>query len=373
LKLNKSTDKSHLENFGKVLGNLPSDGGKFLCYYGLYEDVAPQIEKFLKDFKNLKSLANRLHKVDKLSLATNLLEKDLEQCTKKVSNYGEKEDAYKATVYFAGMSDNKTKQLKTSLRGIYVRIHGRLLKHNFSENQYTYNISRYMKFASGLRIELDINWLRDQITLSRDGLTFSNTKLEKDFTKCIQYSISQFINPKLKLLKKRKSKIADKLTDSRHAKVNQRIKGDKATIVKDCKSGFRYIPETDAELAILLAAQPSLLKKAGKWELLDYNDQGGFDCIFYSCTSNEKLQVELEPTLMEFLNHNNAKGIELIVTWKRGAWKVNTAKKGKPGFLKLLKDKDKGSGFYQLLEFASAKSKKPRNNYPVLVLEEFLA
>lgn len=374
LKLNKSTDKSHLKSYGKALGNLPSDNGNFLCYFGLYEDVASEIEKFLKTFKGLKALSSKLEKSGKLSLSTNILEKDLNQCSKKEYISGDKdEDGYKATIYFAGMNGDKVKQLKNPLRGIYVRIHGRLLKHNFSESDYTYNISRYMKFASGLRVELDINWLRDHITLSRDGLTFTNPKLKKDFTKIVQQSISQFINPKLKAIKNKKTKAADKLTETRHARVDQRLKGDQATMVNGFKNGFRYIPETDAELAILLAAQPEILKKAGNWQLLDYNDQGGFDCIFYNPKLDEKIQVELEPTLIEFLSHNNKSGIEHIVTWKRGAWKVNTSKKGKPGFLQLINDKDKGSGFYRLLEFASEKSKEPRNTYPTLVLEEFLA
>jgi len=373
LSLSKSTDKTHLKEYGRVLGNLPSDDGDFLCYFGMYEDVASDIQKYLSNFKNLKSLAKRLHKSKKLSLATNAADHDLGECKKHVFESGSAEDGYRAVVYFTGMNGEKVKPLKSSLRGIYVRIHGRLLKHNFSENEYTYNISRYMKFASGIRVELEINWLRDQITLSRDGLTFTNSKLKKEFTQILQHSISQFISPKLKLIKKKKAKAADKLTEARHARVKQRVTGSSAVVVKGIKAGFRYIPETDAELAVLLAAQPSLLKKAGGWELVEYNDQGGFDCIFYDRSSDEKLQVELEPTLVEFLSHNNKAGIELIVTWRRGAWKVNAQKKGKPGQLKLISDKDRGKGFYKLLEFASVKSKQPRNTYPVLVLDEFLA
>ena len=373
LKLNKPTDKSHLEEYGKALGNLPSLDGKFICYYGLYEPVAEKFQGFQKNFKGLKALAKRLQKAGKLSAATNKLERDLEQCTKNVNKGGDKEYGYTSTIYFAGMKNEKVNPLKKSLRGIFVRIHGRLLKHDFAEQDYTYNISKYMKFASGLRVELSIDWLRDQITLSRDGLQFSNPKLEKDFTKILQSSISKFIAPKLKNIKKKREEDANKFTKMRHDRIKKRISNNKSIIVKGCKTGFRYIPETDAELALLLAAQPDIIKKAGGWELLDYNDQGGFDCLFYERETTQTLQVELEPTLMEFLQHNNKSGIELIVTWKRGAWKISAGKKGKPGYLKLMQDKeDKRAGFYKLLEHASEKSKEPRATYPVLVLEEFL-
>ena len=372
LKLSNPTDKTHLEKFGRVLTNLPSDNGKFSCFFGAYQDLAPEINEFFTNFKGLSKLAEAAASEGKLCKATNSREQDLENC--QVKNFSNKDENWRATVYFAGMEGDKVKHLKSSLRGIYVRVHGRLLKHNFAEQDYTYNISRYMKFASALRVEFEVDWLRDQITLSRDGLSFSNDKLQNDFKKIVQQTISQFIAPKLKAAENKKAKQADKLTDSRRQRVEQRLKTDTSHIVPSCKgaAGFKYVPETDAELAILLAAQPQIIKDAGGWELLDYNDQGSFDCIFHNRKAKEIIQVELEPTLHDFLGHNNKKGIELIVCWSRGKWKVGTGKKGKPGFLVLKDDKDKGGGFYQLLEHASEKSKEPRFNYPVLIVEEFL-
>jgi hypothetical protein len=368
LKLKSPTDKGDLDKFGRVLSNLPNDNSNFLCYYGIYEEVAPEIEFYWKTFLGLKQLAKKLEKAGKLSLATNLTEKDLEEC--EVSTINDAENKSKAIIYFAGMDGDKSRHLKKSLRGKYVRIHGRLLKHNFSENKYTYNISRHMKFAAGLRVELQIDWLRDQITLSRDGLQFANEFLENQFTKLLQKAVSAFIQPKLKQIQKRKENGEDKILNTRLARVDQRIKKDKGVLIKGLKTGYRYIPETDAEMAILLASQPTLLQRIGKYELVDYNDQGSFDCIFYDQTREERVQVELEPTLEAFLGHNISKGIELIVTWRRGNWKPETRKKGKSGLLKLVADKDKRSGFYKLLEYSSDKSESPKNTYPVVVLEE---
>ena len=373
--LNKPTDKSHLNKYGKALSNLPTDKGKFLCYYGLYEEVASSLENFDKDFKSLSSIAKKLQEQGLLSLASNSREKELINCTIKKSSSGKSDDPFSAIIYFAGMDPKtyKVYSLKKSLRGIYVRIHGRLLKHDFSGRGITYNISRYMKFANGIRVEIEINWLRDQITLSRDGLTFSNEKLENDFVKLVQSVLSKFIAPKLKQIEQKKAKVAKNASDNRRTRVEQRIAGDKAVILQGFKNGFKYIPETDAELAVLLAAQPKIIKDAGGWDLVDYNEQGSFDCMFYCRNKAEIINVELEPTLTDFLNHNNKQGIELIVTWKKGNWKVGSKKTGKPGCLELQNDKDKKPGFYKLLEFSSDKSKTPRKVYNLLIVQEFLS
>jgi len=371
LKLKGSTDQSHLEKYGNVLKNLPSDQGNFKCYFGLYDGLSNDLENYEKrNFIGLKQIADKYFKSGKLQLATNVDDKDLEECEKKMVD--NKDEDYKGVIYFTGLANDKTVPLKKSLRGIFVRIHGRLLKHDFTEGKLTYNISKFVKFQSGLRVELEIDWLRNQITLSRDGLSFTSEKLKGDFEKIIAREIGNFIRQKLDLIKKRKDKGEDKFFKTRIARVEQRVKGDKGVLIKGIKSGYRYIPETDAELAILLAAQPIMLKKIGPFELLDYNDQGSFDCVFYNTERKELTKVELEPVLETFLSHNVRTGIELIVTWKKGNWKLETLKKAKGGYLKLVNDKDKGNGCYKLLEFISEKSKNPNAEYSVVILEELL-
>ena len=177
LHLKNPTTKIHLDNFGLVLANLPTDEGKFQCYDGLYGDVANKIAKVPDLFEGLRALADRLTRKDLLQSAGNSLMSDLSACT--VEEIIDKQDkTAKALIYFTGLHDDKVLPLKRGLRGIYLRIHGRLLKQSFTDSKFTYNISKWKQFESGVRVEFSIDWLRDQISLSRTGIRFSNEKLE---------------------------------------------------------------------------------------------------------------------------------------------------------------------------------------------------
>jgi len=372
LKLKNPTDKTHLDNFFKALTNLPEDQGRFVPYVGFYEDVAGEIPRDLSNFTtNLKKLckrwvrSNKIRKVDSGQLI------DLANC--KVEEKRSKEDdTVSAKFFFSGFEGNGVKKLKPGLRGIYLRIHGRLLKQSFTDRKYTYNISKWTKFESGLRVELEIDWLRDQITLSREGIRFSNEKLENDFRKILQSSVASFIQPHLKRLNQKKKRLADKKSIQRLELAKKRIDRKRDSLVPGLKSGFIYKPESDAELALVLS-QPLIMKKVLRNHILvDYNDQAPFDCLLYNEKDRSFVNCELEPKLISFLEHNDATDVDLIVTWTIVGWKVGAKKKGKPGHLELKKSDGLNVGEYKLLEYASEKSKKPRKDYRVLVLEEII-
>ena len=371
LQLKNPTTKSHLDSFGIGLSNLPNDRGKFKCYYGFYDDVINELNPFIQTYKNLESMAASLYSKDKLKLASDSFDKELQECDIELMQ--DKDDkTVSAKFYFAGMQGDKVGSLKESLRGIYVRVHDRLLKHNFSEDKYVYGISKYPMFKQGLRVELSIDWLRNQITLSRDGIKFSNDKLEKDFKSLVGRVIGKFIRPKLDKIKTKRDKLGDAKLKQRIELANQRIANNQKVIVKGITGGFTFKPETDAELAILLAQSDTMAKIEKNYKLIDYNDKTSFDCIIYDSAKRNFIYTELEPTLMEFLEHKNKNGIQLVIIWSLGKWRMGAKKKGKGGFFELIANTNGKKGHYKLLEYPKETSAKPRLNYQVIVIEEIL-
>ncbi len=119
----------------------------------MMSDVVKEMGTRLDDFANLQTIVRRLEKQGRLTLAETLRQADLDTCEKE--EFADKGDPnVTAKFFFAGIEQGKVRQLKRGLRGIYVRIHGRLLKQSFTESKFTYNISRWKKFESGLRVEL---------------------------------------------------------------------------------------------------------------------------------------------------------------------------------------------------------------------------
>lgn len=369
LTLKRSTEKVHLEDFGRTLSNLPTDEGKFHCYYGLYNESI--IATARKSYPELRKTARQLYKAGKLKLASESLDSELQDCESEVLS--DKEDKeISAKVYFAGIERDKIKSLKSALRGIYVRVHGRLLKHNFSEDLYTYGISKYQMFKQGLRVELTIDWLRDQITLSRDGVKFTNEKMQELFKQAIQRILGRFIRPKLTIIERKKLRGGDKMLKQRLELAHKRSTNSKGIVVKGISGGFVYIPETDAELAILLAQQSVIQRIDRNLRLIDYNSQAPFDCILYNASTRNFIYTELEPTLMEFIGHKTKDKIELVIVWSQGKWRMGAKKKGVNGVFELTQGPKSQKGHYKLLEYASVTSKKPRNDYKVIVLDQLL-
>ncbi len=371
LSLKNPTTKAHLDKFGDVLSNLPTDGKPFQCYYGLYAEVADKICSRPDVFATLDSNAQRLSKKNLLVQVGVSTLADLKGCqTYTVTDKHDK--TVTATIYFTGLQGEKVKPLKRGLRGIYVRIHGRILKHSFTDSKFTYNISRWKKFESGTRVELSVDWLRDQISLSRTGIRFADEKLEKDFTGVLSRCVSAFIQPQLQTISKKRARVADRRAKQRLELANKRIQPSKDIRIPGLKSGFVFKPETDGELALVIAQATILAKVLPQHRLIDYNDQAPFDCLLYDKGRRELVNTELEPSLPAFLEHNEADDIQLLITWTRARWRIGAKKKAKHGFLQLMADESKKPGRYKLLEYASDRSKTPRNDLKVLVLDEAL-
>ena len=371
IKLKNPPSKDQLERFAGVLANLPNDGGKFLCFVGAYDEVVKSAPGMLLDFGKLAATAKRLEKKKCLTLAYTSVQADLDVCQQ--IEFADKVDPkVSVKIFFAGMNSGQVNQLKRGLRGIYVRIHGRLLKQSFTNSTFTYNISKWKKFESGLRIELSVDWLRDQITLSREGIRFANPKLEAEFRGVISRNISRFIQPQLKKLELKGTRTSQKKQDQRLELARKRIEKDPSILVPGVKSGFAFRPETDGELALLLAHGEVMKKINPNYSIIDYNDQAPFDCVFYDRSTLAMIKVELEPTLNEWLLHRETSAVELIVVWTLGKWRTGAKKKGVAGYNKLVSDEPESPGRYRLLEFAADKSKNPRKGYKVVVLDELL-
>jgi len=366
--LKNPTSVDALQQFGDHLANLPNDGGSFNCYYGDYADLVKFTPGILDNFGKLQSTAKRLEKRGLLALAHSTRQADLDACQKTVIT--DKGGKVSATFFFAGISRGKVKQLKRGLRGIYVRIHGRLLKQSFTDSKFTYNISRWKKFESGLRVELSVDWLRDQISLSRTGVRFANSKLEEDFKTSLTRLVSGFISPQLKKLEAKAERISARREEQRVELAHKRINRQKSIMVPGLADGFPYRPETDGELALVLAQNDVLKRLNPSYSLLDYNDQAPYDCILYDKRKRDLVRAELEPTLIEWISHKETDDVELIVTWTLGKWRIGAKKKSKSGLFQLVAGEKEGH--YRLLQFASSKSKMPRSDYKVVVMEEVL-
>ena len=335
LKLRNPTSRDQLDTFAGVLANLPSDGGKFSCFVGVFDEVYKSAPDILSNYGRIGAMSRALQKKSLLKLACASVEADLEEC--QIEEFADREDSsVKAKFYFAGMKAGQVNQLKRGLRGIYVRIHGRLLKQSFTGSDFTYNISRWKKFESGLRVEFSVDWLRDQITLSREGIRFTNPKLEKEFKALLARCIGRFIQPQLKKLELKSAKGSLKKFEQRMELAKKRVEQDSSIMVTGLKKGFSFRPETDGELALLLAHSEIMRSINPNYTIIDYNDQAPFDCVFYDKSNMSFVNVELEPTLIEWLSHRDTSQVELIIVWSLGKWRTGAKKKGSSGFSKLI-------------------------------------
>jgi len=279
----------------------------------------------------------------------------------------------KYCIYFTGIKEGKVLPMKPGLRGIYVRIHGRLLKQSFTEQKYVYPISKWNKFASGIRVELSIDWLRGEISLARDSLKFSNSKLEEQFGTTLRRVVSSFIQPQLKKLEQKSEKRAAKEHTQRIELAKKRVEGGKDVCIHNITAGFRFVPETDGELALLIANENVMKKISNSYKLLDYNDKAPFDCLIYDTGRREYVFAELEPTLIEFLQHKNIpENLAVIITWSLGKWRVGAKKKGLRFHFQLTAETGAKPGHYRLLAYPRVSSRKPSTVFPVVALDQIL-
>lgn len=371
LSLKSPPSVDQLQELADVLANLPNDGGKFLCCVGKYDDFLHRIGA-LDNFAKIKPVAQKLANKRTLTVAESSRQVDLHACDRQ-ELLDKQDHKVRATFFFAGIDHGKVKQLKRGLRGIYVRIHGRLLKQSFTDSKFTYNISRWKKFESGLRVEISVDWLRDQISLSREGVRFGNAKLEEDFKSLLARLVGRFIQPQLKKLEQKAAKEAARKGEQRLELANKRVKREKSILVPGLTSGFPYRPETDGELVLILAQAQILKCISPSLSIIDYNDKAPYDCVLYDKSTRKFVNAELEPTLVEWLEHKETDDVEMIITWTLGKWRIGAKKRGAGGLYKLVDDGAiKKHGRYKLLEYAGDKSKTPRSDYKVIVLDEIV-
>lgn len=371
LKLQKPTSPNELNAFIKVLGNLPTDGGKFKCYCGFYSNCSKEISDFKNRFIGLAEIAKSLHSEEKVQLISNIIDSDLDDCLQ--FPVIDKENNAEGVIYFPGMSSGKPKFLKEALRGIYVRVHGRLIKSDFSSARFTKNLTKYINFVSSTRTELSIDWLRDQINLSRTDIKFNNPQIEQLFKTILTRTLGQFCIKQYEKIEKGKDKEADKKLKKRTELARQRVSHTANIVVKDAKAGFIFKPTSDAELAMIIS-QDFIMNKIDKnYKLVDYNSQEPFDCMLYDETKDDFIQTELEPTLPNYLEHKNKNHVSLLIVWSLSNWRLSSnRKKGKGGWFELIQSENSQKGHYKLLQYVAEDSIKFKKAIPVIVVGEIV-
>lgn len=370
LDLKKPTSKNELDQYIKNLTRLPNDNGKFNCYSGFLALVKNEVLPFHSDFTGLSEICKKLQENDKIDIVSNLLDSELSDCDPYIVT--DKENNASGTIFFAGMQGDKPRNLKDSLRGVFVRINGRLLKSNFSNDEYTGGITKYIQFKSGMRCELNIDWLRSEISLSRTGIKFNNPQLEVLFKKTVGRLVSKFTVPEYAKLAKVKEKAGDKKFKQRLELAKKRRSKTADVVIKQVRNGFNFKPESDAEVAILIAQEQVMKLINPSYKLIDYNDKEGFDCMLWDESRDEPIYTELEPTLIEFLEHKRKNNIQLIIVWTLGKWRVGATMKAREGWFKLNQQDINIKGNYRLVLYPGEESTKAKLSIPVIVLEEIL-
>jgi hypothetical protein len=372
LALKNPTSEDMLDVYASALANLPEDNGHFKCYVGNFQDVKTELSLTPLNCAKLREASKGLVKKKLLVAGDPTRSLDIRDC-QLIEGKDKLDSTVKYRIYFTGIEDGKVNSMKPGLRGIYVRIHGRLLKQSFTEQKFVYNISKYMKFASGLRVELEIDWLRGEVSLARDSIKFTNAKLEEQFRSTLTRVVSGFIQPQLKKLEQKSERVAAKQHGQRLELARKRSSGGKDVCVPGIAAGFRFIPESDSELALLVANESIMKRINTSYKLIDYNDKAAFDCVIYDAGRRANVFTELEPTLMEFLQHKHIpENLELVIVWTLGKWRVGAKKKGHRFVFQLTHDTGAKQGHYKLLAFPRANSKKPSSAFPVVALDQIL-
>lgn len=356
------------------LSNLPTDDGKIQYFVGITHKEHDPIFKDLNlqrpDFENLKNKCKRLSEAGKIQKVVETTPTSLKKITPLV--FEDKENEVICRIFFNGYESNKVKSLSSGLRGIYVRIHGRLLKKSFDDQKYVYSISKWNSFAAGLRVELDVNWLHDQVSLSREGLVFKNPKLEGDFKKALSKNISKFISKELK----KKVSLIEKGKDRDHRnRVNlaeRRANNRKEDTYQKIKEGFNFRPENDAEIALCLA-NPSILKFINPdYVFVSFSTKSPVDLIFFDKNTRNHIFCETEPSVSDFTQHKHIPDyLGMLVTKSLGDIKIGKRLKGRKICFEIVPEKDQ-TGKYKLLLFKSAKAKVSFQDFPLYVLDEVL-
>jgi len=280
-------------------------------------------------------------------------------------------DRIDVAVWCSGLDSNLKVQSLKALAGVYVKVDGRVLKRNFQGEKILDGVSKFPKFKHGMRIEVPIDWVKQQISLGRDGLQFGNEPSRRKFENELKTAVSAAVRPYAKQLETRKSRGVARELELRMKKGKERIR-EKQSIKRLEATGYSFVPKDDYEMALLIA-NPAVLKLINpKWQLIDFNGQLDFDCLVYDRGTADFVHVELEPQLERYISQSVNDNTEYVVTWTRGDWKVGKTKKGKKGHFQLLDDKER-PGHYKLLIKSGPKSREPKKVLPVFCIDKALS
>jgi hypothetical protein len=280
-------------------------------------------------------------------------------------------DSIDVAVWCRGLDENMKVPSLGQFAGVYVKVDGRVIKRNFQGEKVLDGISKFPKFKHGMRIEAAIDWVKDQISLGRDGLQFANESSKRKFEGELKMAVSSVVRPFAKQLEDRKLRKASKETGIRLRRAKDRI-NKKQSIKKLEGTGYSFVPGDDYEMALLLANPVVLKKLSPTWVLMDFNGQLDFDCLVYDKATTNFVKLELEPKLDSFISQAVPDNTDAIVTWTKGDWKVGKKKRGKRGYYELVENTER-SGHYKLLRRASAKAKgEPKQMLPVFCIDEAL-
>jgi hypothetical protein len=278
-------------------------------------------------------------------------------------------DSIDVSVWCSGLDSKMKVESLGQFAGVYVKVDGRVLKRNFQGEKVIDGVSKYPKFKHGMRVEVPIDWLKDQISLGRDGLQFGNEASKRKFENELKTAVTAAVRPYAKQLEDKKLRKASHETQIREKKAKERI-NKKQQIKSLVATGYAFVPTDDYEMALLLA-NPAVLKKISPtWVLMDFNGQLDFDCLVYDKKTTNYVRVELEPKLESFLSQGLFENTDVIVSWTRGEWKVGRRRKGKRGYYEIVESD--GQGHYKLLVSASEKSKEPKFSLPVYCVDQLI-
>jgi hypothetical protein len=363
LKLSNEVTPEQIENINKSLSNLPKTVN-FAIFHSPIKGSGVGINNLgSKDINNLKVLASKL-KEKRIKSTMETGKPKIQKCVLAGS------DTIDISVWCNGLDANLKVPSLNQFAGVYVKVDGRVLKRNFQGEKVLDGISKYPKFKHGMRIEVPLDWVKNQINLGRDGLQFGNESSRKKFENELKTAVSAAVKPFAKQLESKKSKKASKELGIRIKKARERI-SQRQSIRQLEGTGYSFKPADDYEMALIIA-NPYVLKKiCPDWLLMDFNGQGDFDCLVFDKKSRDYLRVELEPSLEKFIVQSIPDQTEIVITWTKGEWKVGKTKKGKSGYFELLENKD-GSGHYKLLIKSSEKAKEPRQELKVFCIEKVI-
>jgi hypothetical protein len=363
LRLVNEITPEQIENVEKSLGNLPKTAN-FSIFFTSVKGTGTRVSSLsYKEIANVKALSSNL-KSARIKSTLEIGKPTFQRCVLAGS------DTIDIAVWCNGLDSNLKVPSLNQFAGVYVKVDGRVLKRNFQGEKVLDGISKYPKFKHGMRIEVPLDWVKNQINLGRDGLQFGNESSRKKFENELKSAVSTAVKPFAKLLESRKFKKVTKELEIRLKKANERI-NQKQSIKQLEATGYSFKPADDYEMA-LIVANPSVLKKISPtWMLMDFNGQADFDCLFFDRKTKDFFRVELEPSLEKFISQGVPDQTEIIITWTKGDWKVGRTKKGKSGYFELLENKD-GQAHYKLLVKSSEKAREPKQELKVFCLEKII-